>query len=43
MGLSWHMILEHGVLLNTIRLECEGSDRMVSQGQTDTEQRYSEG
>jgi len=33
------MIPEHGMLLNIIRLEHEGLDGIVSQGQTDTEQR----
>ena len=32
------MIPEHGVLLKIIRLGHEGSDGIVSQGQTDTEQ-----
>jgi len=32
MGISWHMILEHKVLLNLMSLEHEGSDGMISQG-----------
>jgi len=32
MGLSRHMIPEHSVLLNIIRLEHEGSDGIVNQG-----------
>ena len=33
------MVLEHEVLLNIIRLEHEGSDGMVIQGRSETEQR----
>jgi len=39
MGLSQHMIPEHRVLLNIIRLEHEESDRIVIQGLMETEQR----
>jgi len=39
MGLSQHMVPDHGVLLNIIRLEPEGSDRIINHGQTDIEQR----